>query len=50
MSNSNPIECDFSVALMHVRNGGVVTRNKWNGKGMWICLSPGAQKFSVASI
>jgi hypothetical protein len=33
---------DFSDALRHLKDGGSVAREGWNGKGMWITLSPGA--------
>ena len=32
---------DFSDALRAIRQGDRVTRAGWNGKGMWITLSPG---------
>jgi hypothetical protein len=40
---------DFSQALLLLKAGGKVARNGWNGKGMWLTLSPGghipAEKF-----
>jgi hypothetical protein len=30
----------FSKALKIIKRGGVVTREGWNGKGMWIGLMP----------
>lgn len=32
---------DFGQALAALKAGGRVTRAGWNGKGMWIALSPG---------
>lgn len=32
---------DFGQALDVLRDGEKVTRAGWNGKGLWICLSPG---------
>jgi hypothetical protein len=32
---------DFGQALGVLRGGGRVTRQGWNGKGMWIVLQPG---------
>ncbi len=29
---------DFGTALDHLRAGGAVTREGWNGKGMWLRL------------
>lgn len=31
----------FSVALDLLKNGARVARQGWNGKNMWLCLSPG---------
>jgi hypothetical protein len=31
----------FSEALRSLKNGHRVARAGWNGKGMWLCLSPG---------
>jgi len=31
----------FSVALHLLKQGKRVARSGWNGKGMWLCLSPG---------
>ncbi len=40
---------DFSSALIALKNGYRVARRGWNGKGMWLTLSPGgrisAEKF-----
>jgi hypothetical protein len=33
---------DFGVALKKLRTGDKVTRNGWNGKGMFIFLVPGS--------
>lgn len=33
---------DFSSALMHLKNGKKVSRQGWNGKGMFIYLVPGS--------
>ena len=32
---------DFSDALRAIKQGDRVTRAGWNGKGMWVTLSPG---------
>ncbi len=32
---------DFADALRHLKAGGKVARNGWNGKNMWLTLSPG---------
>jgi hypothetical protein len=32
---------DFGLALAVMRAEGRVARAGWNGKGMWVCLSPG---------
>lgn len=32
----------FSVAIEHLKNGRRVAREGWNGKGMWIALTPGS--------
>ena len=32
---------DFSFALRALKDGARVRRSGWNGKGMWITLSPG---------
>jgi hypothetical protein len=34
---------DFGRALDGLREGLKVARSGWNGKNMWICLSPGAR-------
>lgn len=31
----------FGAALRILKNGGRVTRQGWNGRGMWLALSPG---------
>lgn len=36
---------DFGAALGMVRAGGRAARAGWNGKGMWIALSPGFELF-----
>lgn len=33
--------CDFGWALQQLREGKRVARQGWNGKGMWLALSPG---------
>lgn len=35
---------DFSQALHFLKDGERVARAGWNGKGMWLALSPGAQE------
>jgi hypothetical protein len=32
---------DFGDAIRAMKNGDAVAREGWNGKGMWIALSPG---------
>jgi hypothetical protein len=32
---------DIGEALAVLRSGGTVTRDGWNGTGMWVALSPG---------
>jgi hypothetical protein len=32
---------DFGDAIRAMKNGDAVSREGWNGKGMWIALSPG---------
>lgn len=32
---------DFSEALRAVKDGARIARTGWNGKGMWVALSPG---------
>lgn len=32
----------FGEAIEHAKNGKRVSRSGWNGKGMWIAYSPGA--------
>lgn len=31
-------EFDFGWALKQLKNGKKVTRDGWNGRGMWLCL------------
>ena len=33
---------DFGAALEHLKNGGKVGRDGWNGKGMFLFLVPGS--------
>jgi hypothetical protein len=33
---------DYSEALTALKNGHRVARSGWNGKGMWIALTPGS--------
>lgn len=35
-----PFGFDFSLALLHLKQGKKVARSGWNGKGMWIALTP----------
>lgn len=37
----DPTGLDFGAALDMIRAGGKVARAGWNGKGMWVALSPG---------
>lgn len=32
---------DFGDAIRAMKNGATVSREGWNGKGMWIAISPG---------
>ncbi|WP_286174077.1 DUF2829 domain-containing protein [Rhodobacter sp. NTK016B] len=34
---------DFSTALRVIKRGGRVARAGWNGKGMWVALTPGSE-------
>ena len=34
---------DFSEALKHIKDGALVQRSGWNGKGMFLFLVPGSQ-------
>lgn len=36
-----PASFDFSHALKLLKNGARIARTGWNGKGMWLTLSPG---------
>lgn len=40
---------DFGVALAHLKAGRKVARTGWNGKGMWLALSPGVKGLSASS-
>jgi len=37
----------FGLALAALKKGMRVARDGWNGKGMWLCLSPGRESFSA---
>lgn len=37
-------DIDFGEALAHLKDGYRVTRVGWNGKGMWLTLSPGCDE------
>lgn len=37
-----PETFSFSIALSMLKDGRRVARTGWNGKGMWLCLSPGS--------
>ena len=39
---------DFSVALRALKDGERVAREGWNGKGMWLWLSPGGSVSGIA--
>lgn len=39
---------DFGNAIRAMKEGARVARSGWNGKGMWIALTPGSQ-FSASS-
>jgi hypothetical protein len=49
MNNTFVNESSFSAALIGIKNGFRARRKGWNGKGMWVTLSPGgrisAEKF-----
>lgn len=34
---------NFGIALAHLKEGRRVAREGWNGKGMWLALSPGVE-------
>jgi hypothetical protein len=34
---------DFSQALIELKAGKRIAREGWNGKGMWLALSPGSK-------
>lgn len=38
-----PMKLDFSDALRQLKGGARICRAGWNGKGMWLCLSPGGE-------
>ena len=38
---------DFGIALCHLKSGEKVARKGWNGKGMWVALTP-ASSFEAA--
>lgn len=35
---------DFGWAIRQLKSGKKVARSGWNGKGMWLALSPGTQE------
>lgn len=37
-------ELDFSTALMILKSGNAVSREKWNGKNMWVKLNKSASE------
>lgn len=37
----------FGLAIEALKKGRRVARAGWNGKGMWLCLSPGRESFSA---
>lgn len=39
----NDDEMDFGDALVRLKDGYRITRNGWNGNGMWLTLSPGCE-------
>ena len=41
---------DFSDALRLLKQGGKVARSGWNGKGMWLTLSPGNEAVPAEKI
>lgn len=38
-----PVKLDFSDALRQLKGGQRIARAGWNGKGMWLTLSPGGE-------
>ena len=38
---------DFGQALIALKIGSRVARSGWNGKGMWLALTPGTQSLSA---
>lgn len=41
MENVGAKDMDFGHAIDVLKSGGKVARAGWNGKGMWLALSPG---------
>jgi hypothetical protein len=41
---------DFGLALEALKAGKRVAREGWNGKGMWLSLTPGFKRVRAASI
>lgn len=37
-------KCDFGAALRRLKDGHRVRREGWNGKGMWLALTPGMKE------
>lgn len=37
VSHGAVTHCDFGDAIRHLKEGGRVAREGWNGKGMWLC-------------
>ncbi len=41
---------DFGEALSAIKRGGRAARIGWNGKGMWIALSPGCERLDADKV
>lgn len=41
---------DFGEALRALKSGKKVARSGWNGKGMWLSLTPGTKRVPASSI
>lgn len=45
-----PDRFDFAEAVRLIKRGLKVARQGWNGKGMWIALSPGCERLDAAKV
>ena len=48
-ASAKPNGFSFSAALMHLKDGGRVAREGWNGKGMWLVLVHGTTEYGDGS-